>query len=124
MFFFCKQMTSYELRISDWSSDVCSSDLLDPSMPFVTESDAGYLPSDKVALICTGSQGEPRSALSRIARDEHSHIVLEEGDTVIFSAREIPGNEKAISRVQSQLIRLGVNIITPDDEMEIGRAHV
>src|SRR3546814_6951978 len=69
---------------------------LDPSMPFVTESDAGYLPSDKVVLICTGSQGEPRTALSRIARDEHSPIVLEEGDTVIFSAREIPGDRASV----------------------------
>lgn len=87
------------------------------TVPFLSESDAGYVPADKIVLICTGSQGEPRSALSRIARDEHAHIVLEPGDTVIFSAREIPGNEKAIGRVQSQLIRLGVDIITPDDEM-------
>lgn len=90
---------------------------MDVPEPFLTDSDAGYLPSNKVVLICTGSQGEPRSALARIARDDHPHIILEEGDTVIFSAREIPGNEKAIGRIQNQLIRLGVTIITPDEEM-------
>jgi ribonuclease J len=82
---------------------------------FLTEEEAGYVPADRILLICTGSQGEPRAALARIARDDHTHIVLEEGDVVIFSSRIIPGNEKAISRLHNGLIRLGVEIVTTDD---------
>ncbi|WP_366656254.1 ribonuclease J [Fodinicurvata sp. EGI_FJ10296] len=89
---------------------------IDVPEPFVSETDAGFLPPDKVVLVCTGSQGEARSALARIARNDHPNIVLTRGDTVIFSAREIPGNEKSIGRVQNNLIRLGVRVITPDDE--------
>jgi ribonuclease J len=82
---------------------------------FLTEEEAGYVPADRIVLICTGSQGEPRAALSRIARDDHPHIVLEEGDVVIFSSRVIPGNEKAIFRLQNGLVRLGVDLVTTDD---------
>ncbi|HLJ21414.1 MAG TPA: ribonuclease J, partial [Stellaceae bacterium] len=82
---------------------------------FLTEEEAGYLPRDKVLLICTGSQGEPRSALSRIADDEHAHIVLEAGDSVIFSSRIIPGNERAINRLHNKLAHLGVEILTEED---------
>ena len=73
---------------------------------FLTEDEAGYVPRDKILLICTGSQGEPRAALARIARDDHPHIVLERGDVVIFSSRIIPGNEKAIGRLQNALAQL------------------
>jgi ribonuclease J len=82
---------------------------------FLTEDEAGYIPRDRIVLICTGSQGEPRSALARIARDDHPHIVLETGDVVIFSSRIIPGNEKAINRLQNGLVRLGVEIVTEED---------
>ena len=82
---------------------------------FLTEEEAGYIPRGKILLVCTGSQGEPRSALARIARDDHPHIVLEEGDAVIFSSRIIPGNEKAIGRLQSALARLGTEIVTETD---------
>ncbi len=77
--------------------------------------DAGFLPPDRALYVVTGSQGEDRSALSRIAQDEHPDIVLGQGDTVIFSAREIPGNEIEIARVQNLLIQRGVKIITADD---------
>jgi ribonuclease J len=83
--------------------------------PFLSEHDAGFLPREKTVLICTGSQGEPRSALSRIAADDHPEITLERGDAVIFSSREIPGNERAIGRVQNMLIGQGVEVITADD---------
>ncbi|MGH6982483.1 MAG: ribonuclease J, partial [Stellaceae bacterium] len=83
--------------------------------PFLTDEEAAYLPRDKVLLICTGSQGEPRSALARIADDDHPEIVLEEGDTVIFSSRIIPGNERAIGRLQNKLAGLGVEIVTEHD---------
>jgi ribonuclease J len=82
---------------------------------FLTEDEAGYIPRDRILLICTGSQGEPRSALARIARDDHPHVVLETGDVVIFSSRIIPGNERAINRLQNALVRLGVEIVTEED---------
>ena len=83
--------------------------------PFLSEEEAAYLPRDKVLLLCTGSQGEPRAALVRIAEDDHAHIVLESGDTVIFSSRVIPGNERAIGKLQNALVTLGVEIITDHD---------
>ncbi len=82
---------------------------------FLTEDEAGYVPRDKILLICTGSQGEPRAALARIAREEHPNVVLEEGDVVIFSSRIIPGNERSINRLHNALIRLRVEVVTTDD---------
>jgi len=90
---------------------------LDEVPPFLTDEEAAYLPREKVLLVCTGSQGEPRSALARIAEDEHPEIVIEEGDTVIFSSRIIPGNERAIGRLQNRLAGLGVEIITELDHL-------
>jgi ribonuclease J len=72
----------------------------------------GYLPPDKVVALCTGSQGEPRAALARIAEDQHPEVTLSEGDTVIYSARTIPGNEKAVGRVINGLIEQGIEVIT------------
>jgi len=83
--------------------------------PFITEHDIGYLPREKVMMICTGSQGEPRAALARIAMDEHPNVTLEPGDTVVFSSRIIPGNEHAIGELQNRLVRLGVDIVTERD---------
>jgi ribonuclease J len=82
---------------------------------FLSEDEAGLIPRDRIVLICTGSQGEPRSALARIAREDHPNIVLETGDVAIFSSRIIPGNEKAINRLQNALVRLGVEIVTEED---------
>ena len=72
----------------------------------------GHLPPDKVVALCTGSQGEPRAALSRIAEDEHPEVTLSRGDRVIFSSRTIPGNEKAVGRVINGLIDQGIEVIT------------
>ena len=72
----------------------------------------GYLPPDKVVALCTGSQGEPRAALARIAEDNHPDITLSRGDRVIFSSRTIPGNEKAVSAVINGLIDQGIKVIT------------
>jgi ribonuclease J len=72
----------------------------------------GYLPPGKVLALCTGSQGEPRAALSRIAEDEHPDITLSRGDRVIFSSRAIPGNEKAVGRVINGLVAQGIEVIT------------
>jgi ribonuclease J len=82
---------------------------------FLTEDEAAYVPRDKILMICTGSQGEPRAALSRIARDDHPNVTLEDGDVVIFSSRIIPGNEKAIGRLHNALIRTGVEVVTEED---------
>jgi ribonuclease J len=70
------------------------------------------LSRDKIVVLCTGSQGEPRAAIARIAEDEHPDISLDKGDVVIFSSRTIPGNERAVSRVQNALARLGTDVIT------------
>ncbi|HEX3863593.1 MAG TPA: ribonuclease J [Stellaceae bacterium] len=82
---------------------------------FLTEDEAGYVPRDKILLICTGSQGEPRAALARIARDDHPNVTLEPGDAVIFSSRIIPGNEKSIGRLHNALVRLGVEVVSEED---------
>ena len=72
----------------------------------------GYLPPSKVVALCTGSQGEARAALSRIAEDQHPDVTLSRGDTVIFSARTIPGNENAVGRIINGLIDQGITVIT------------
>ncbi|HET9481448.1 MAG TPA: ribonuclease J [Candidatus Polarisedimenticolia bacterium] len=72
------------------------------------------LPRDKVILVASGSQGEPMSALSRIALNDHRDVKLDAGDTVILSARRIPGNEKAISRLINHLCRRGANVLLDD----------
>lgn len=82
---------------------------------FLTEHDANYVPREKLVLICTGSQGEPRSALARIASDDHPQVSLQRGDVVVFSSREIPGNERAIGRVQNLLVSQGIVVVTADD---------
>lgn len=82
---------------------------------FLSEKDAGFIPRDKLVLICTGSQGESRAALARIAENAHQEITLERGDVVIFSSREIPGNETAIGRVQSRLVARGIEVVTERD---------
>ena len=82
---------------------------------FYEADEASYLPRDKVVYICTGSQGEPRAALTRIAFGQHPHVALEEGDTVVFSSRTIPGNEQSIFRLYNQFARDGVQVITSDD---------
>jgi ribonuclease J len=88
---------------------------LEDTPPFIDAEDAAELPPEKVLLICTGSQGEPRSALYRIAAQDHPEIDLSPGDTVIFSSRIIPGNERSIGRLHNQLVRRGIEIITEND---------
>ena len=85
--------------------------------PFLTEDDVDNVPDDNILMLVTGSQGEPRSALARIAMDTHPRIALGEGDTVVFSSRVIPGNERAIGTVQDNLVRRGVNLMTDVDHL-------
>lgn len=83
--------------------------------PFLFEEEANEVAEDEIVLLVTGSQGEPRSALARIAAGEHPVISLGRGDTVVFSSRVIPGNERAIATVQDNLLRRGVRVITEAD---------
>lgn len=89
--------------------------VLPGDMAFISESEAAELPKNKVLYLCTGSQGESRAALSRIATGEHRTVSLGEGDAVIFSSRVIPGNEVAIYQLYNRLAERGVNVITGDD---------
>ncbi|MDM7982827.1 MAG: ribonuclease J [Maricaulis sp.] len=89
--------------------------LLQHVQDFVTEEEAGFFPDDKILYLCTGSQGEPRAALSRIADGNHRNVTLGPGSTVIFSSRVIPGNELGIFNLQNQLAERGVHIITEKD---------
>ncbi len=88
---------------------------LDPDLPFHDETALAKLPPRKVVALCTGSQGEPRAAMARIAQGEHPNVTLDPGDCVIFSSRTIPGNEKAVGRVQNGLADLNVEVITDQD---------
>jgi len=88
---------------------------LAPDLRFYEASDAADLPRDKIVYICTGSQGEGRAALMRIAFGYHPDVHLDEGDVAIFSSRAIPGNEKAIAKVQNQLAKAGVEVVTTRD---------
>jgi len=82
----------------------------------IDEDEARDLSDEKVLYLCTGSQGEQRAALSRIARGDHRNVVLRHGDTVIFSSRVIPGNETAIHALYDQFLERGVELITADTE--------
>jgi len=83
--------------------------------PFLSEEDYISMPRDRVVLVLTGSQGEARAALAKIARDEMCDLALAAGDVVIYSSRSIPGNEKAIIDTQNCLIDRGVKVITDHD---------
>ena len=90
---------------------------LDNIPDFVSEVDAGLMPRENLVIICTGSQGETRAALAKISNGMHENIKLQTEDTVIFSSRQIPGNENAIARVQNQFLRQKINIITDEDAL-------
>jgi ribonuclease J len=83
--------------------------------PTLDEAEAADLPASKVLYLCTGSQGEPRAALSRIAEDNHPYVHLGKGDSVIFSSRIIPGNELPIFELHNRLSALGVEVLTEQD---------
>jgi ribonuclease J len=85
--------------------------------PFLDEEAFAYLPRDRVVLLLTGSQGEPRAALARVAEDDHRNIELVPGDVVVFSSRAIPGNEKAINGIINALVGRGIRVITDRDRL-------
>ena len=91
--------------------------------PFLPEEAADNIPDDNLLLLVTGSQGEPRSALTRIAEDRHRNLTLGEGDTVVFSSRVIPGNERAVAAVRDALVRRGVRLVTEEDAAVHASGH-
>ena len=93
--------------------------ILADAEPFVTDGEAGFFPDDKILYLCTGSQGEGRAALSRIAEGTHPHVSLGKGDSVIFSSRVIPGNEIPIRNLQNKLSDRGVRLYTERDHPHI-----
>ncbi|MEP1470078.1 MAG: ribonuclease J [Halieaceae bacterium] len=88
----------------------------DPALTFIDPAHVGYLPPDEVMVIATGSQGDARAALTRLAMGAHPQMELAAGDTVLFSSREIPGNELAIERVRNALLAREVCVV----EQEVG----
>lgn len=90
---------------------------LDDLPPFLSEEDFGYIPREKAVILCTGSQGESRAALAKLARDEMRNVALSPGDTVIYSSRVIPGNEKAILATKNLLIEKGIRVIEDSDAL-------
>jgi ribonuclease J len=84
---------------------------------FMDEDEYGMTPRAELVILCTGSQGEPRAALAKLARDEFKNVQLSRGDTVIFSSRVIPGNEKAILSIKNGLIDQGVTVIEDTDAL-------
>ena len=89
--------------------------LMQDVQEFVSEGEAGYFPVEKILYLCTGSQGEPRAALARIADGSHPHVTLGAGDSCIFSSRVIPGNEIPIRNLQNKLADRGVRLYTERD---------
>lgn len=85
--------------------------------PFIAEDEYSYIARDKIVVILTGSQGEARAALAKLSRDEMRNVALASGDTVVFSSRAIPGNEKAILEIKNGLIEQGVHIVTDNEAL-------
>ncbi len=92
---------------------------MDDIKDMIDENDINLIPRDKLVIIATGSQGEARAQIARIARGDQRNIKLQAGDTVVFSARPIPGNEKEINFVQNRLAGSGVNVVNPRDTKHI-----
>ena len=87
-------------------------DVIDPIDP----REAKNLPRDKIVYLCTGSQGEPLGAMMRIAKFTHPDVVIEKGDSVIFSSKIIPGNEKKLYKLHNQLVKEGLEVISEENE--------
>ncbi|MFC3208047.1 ribonuclease J [Aquamicrobium soli] len=101
-------------RVIDVASDL---GYMDGLPDFIGEEDYGFIPRENLVIICTGSQGEPQAALAKLSRDEMKAVALTAGDTVVFSSRTIPGNEKAILGIKNALIDRGMKIIEDGDAL-------
>ncbi|MDR9467281.1 ribonuclease J [Marinospirillum sp.] len=95
-----------------------------PNFPtLIPPRDIGYLPRHEQMIVCTGSQGEPKAALARLAQGSHRQLELEEGDRVVFSSKTIPGNEEAVERLHAQLKHRGVELLTSDHGLIHASGH-
>lgn len=101
-------------RVIDVASEL---GYLDGLPPFIAEDEFAAVARESLVILCTGSQGEDRAALAKLSRDELRTVQLAAGDTVIFSSRTIPGNEKAILAIKNSLIDMGVKIIEDGDAL-------
>ena len=90
---------------------------LPQNFKYYDQSHVSYLAPEEVVVLCTGSQGEPRAAVARIAEEEHPDIELGPGDLMIFSSRTIPGNERGVGRIQNRLVDLGCELVTDNDAL-------
>ena len=88
-------------------------------LPLVPAEHAGYLPRERVMFICTGTQGEPRAAMARLATDRFRHMMLDPGDVALFSSKIIPGNEQPIAWLHGCLSDLGVEVISEEKEPQV-----
>lgn len=93
--------------------------MLNDIKPFLSEQEARVWPADEILYLCTGSQGEVRAALSRVAEGTHPYVKLSKGDHCIFSSRVIPGNELSVGRLQDKLADRGVRLYTEKDHRGI-----
>ena len=82
-----------------------------PDQAEIEEREIDFLPDNQIAIVTTGSQGEPMSSLTRMAQNRHKNITIKEGDTIILSSRFIPGNEKAITSIINSLYRMGAEVV-------------
>jgi ribonuclease J len=90
---------------------------MDGIPPFIAEEDYGFIPRQNLVIICTGSQGESRAALAKLARDEMKSVALSPGDIVVYSSRTIPGNERPILEIKNLLIEQGIRIIEDNEAL-------
>lgn len=101
-------------RVVDVASEL---GYMDGLPEFISEDEFGYIPADRMVIILTGSQGESRAALAKLSRDEMRNVKLTAGDTVVYSSRTIPGNEKPILETKNRLIDMGITIIEDSDAL-------
>jgi ribonuclease J len=99
-------------RVADVAHDL---GMMEGLKPFIAEDEFGYIPRENAVVILTGSQGEARAALAKIARDEMRYVGFTKGDTFVFSSRTIPGNEKAILDIKNALIDQGMHVVSDTD---------
>ncbi len=90
-----------------------------PDGVMVADKDIDAVPDDELVILTTGSQGEPMSALRRMANHAHPRVTIKKGDTIVYSSRRIPGNELAIDETINRLVASGARVVTPDDRPEI-----
>jgi ribonuclease J len=90
---------------------------LPKNFTYLDQQEFKYLNRNETLLLCTGSQGEPRAAMAKIADHQHADVQLAKGDLVIFSSRTIPGNEKSIGAIQNGLVRMGCEVLTDNEAL-------